>query len=203
MLDSNLDLQELRRGDDGAWTQAFETLWGFAYHAALNPQAALTPDEAEDVAVDALAKLVPRIGNVASWEHVKALVVTIAHRQAVSLARRKSAAKRPDVAVHLDALPDGVSESLLNRELPDNPFTELQAAELLALLQQALGSLDATTRHLLTGHHLEGLTFRELSQKLNLPPGTVSVKIARGLERIRLRLRETPRLLKELQAFLR
>jgi RNA polymerase sigma factor (sigma-70 family) len=196
-------LQELKNGDERAWTEAFQTLWRFAYHAALNPQAALTPDEAEDVAIDSLAKLIPRIGTVTTEEQLKALLVTIAHRQAISLARRKSAAKRPEIAVHLDALPDGGRDAVLDRVLPNNPFDETEAAGLLTLLHEALAGVDTVTRQLLAGHHMEGFTFRELSQKFSLPPGTVSVKLARGLQRIRQSLKQAPHLLKELEAFLR
>lgn len=203
MPDANPDLRALKQGDERAWDQAFQTLWRFAYYAALVPQADLTPDEAEDIAIDALAKLVPRIGTVATTEQLKALVVTIAQRQAISLARRKSAAKRPEIAVHLSALAEPEREQILNRGIPDNPLSETDSAELLALLHQTLSEVDATTRGLFLAHHTEGLTFGELSRKFNLPLGTVSVKMARGLQRIRLRLKESPALLKELAAFLR
>ena len=202
MSDSIPDLQRLRKGDNDVWTQAFETLWRFAYRAALNPLAALTPDEAEDVAVDALAQLVPRIATVTSWDHVKALVVTIAQRQAVSAARRNSALKRPRIEVNLEAMPDG-GEQLLNRNLQDDPAQEIHAAELLALLHRTLNALEEPTRRLIVGRFLEGLEIKELSQKYQESKGNVALRIFRGLRRIREELKKSADLLKEFEAFLR
>lgn len=203
MRDPVSDLQALKSGDEQAWTQAFHTLWRFAYHAALSPRAGLDPDEAEDVAMEAITKLVPRVGTVADLDELQALLVTIAHRQAISRARRKSAAKRPQFAVHLDALPEPEGEQLLDRGPPDCALSETDIAELLALLHRALSSVDATTRQLLMGHHVEGLRVRELSEKLGLPQGTVTVLMARGLQRIRQALRQSPHLMKQLQVYLR
>ena len=203
MPDTVADLAALKQGDERAWRQAFEALWGCAMHAALRAPAGLAADEAEDVAMEAFTQLVPHIGAVSTPGQLKALLVTIAHRQAISLARRKSAAKRPDIAVHLESLPDGQGEALLNRGLRENPFSEVEAAELLDLLHQSLAETDPATRQLLAGQHFEGLTINELSRRTGLPAGTVSVKLARGLRRIRARLEESPRLLKELRAFLR
>jgi RNA polymerase sigma factor (sigma-70 family) len=197
------DLRDLQRGDERAWTRAFESLWRLACHAVLGSGAGLDQDESEDAAIEALTKLVSRIDTVTSADGLKALLVTIARRHAISLARRKAAAKRPEVAVHLDALPDHEAEHVLNRQGRGDARGETDAAELLALLHEALKGVDATTRELLLAQTVDGLTTRELAERFNLPPGTVSVKIMRGLQRIRQRLKESPGLMKELEAFLR
>lgn len=203
MSDTLPDLQELKRGEQYAWTQAFHCFWPVAYHAALASSAGLTPEEAEDVAIEALTQLVACIDSVTSESGLKALTATISRRLTISLARRKSAAKRPEIGVHLDAMTEGEGEHLLPRQTRDGSLTESDLAELLQLLHRTLSTEDETTRQLLLSHHLDGLTIRELSEKTGLPSGTVSTKLARGLHSIRANLQRSPRLLKELREFLR
>jgi RNA polymerase sigma factor (sigma-70 family) len=203
VADSLPDLRDLQRGDENAWTDAFHFLWPCAYHAALNARGGTTPEEAEDLAIEAMRQLVGCIDTVKTAEGLKALLVVITRRRAISLVRSENAVKRPRVAVHLDALPGREAEQIVNREDTTGPRTEAEAAELLALLNKALNGLDVTARELILAQAVEGLTNRELSERFNLPQGTVSVKIMRGLQCLRLRLKETPGLLKELEAFLR
>lgn len=197
------DLQKLKRGEQHAWTDAFYHLWPIAYHAALASSAGLTPDEAEDVAIEALTQLVAGIDSVTTEAGLKALTAVISRRQAISLARRKAAAKRPEIGVHLDALTECEGERILHPQSQDGAFSESDATELLQILHRSLLAEDAATRELLVAHHLDGMTIRELSGKTGLPAGTVSTKLARGLQRIRANLQRSPRLLKELREFLR
>src|SRR3989442_15865267 len=87
-------LDALKIGDEKAWSRAFHDLWPLALRAAQRPELYLTLEEAQDAASEALVQLVEQIERVQTYEEVKALAVTIAYRRAVSLARRKSAAKR-------------------------------------------------------------------------------------------------------------
>jgi RNA polymerase sigma factor (sigma-70 family) len=199
----NLDLKALREGDEQAWTLAFQELWRFAFHAALCPQAGLKPDEAEDVAIDALTKLVPLVSEISTVEGLKAMLVTIAHRQAISLARKKSALKRPEIGLSLDELPPAEGERLSSSAGAGQQLSTAELAELVELLHEALSAVDPITRQLLAGHHVEGLRIRELSGRFGLPAGTVTVKMARGLQQIRRAMEKCPGRLKQLREFLR
>src|SRR5258705_9316598 len=87
------DLSALKAGNRAAWDEAFRHLWPMALRAARHPEACLVTWEAEDVANDAILELITQIDAVASADEMKALVITIAFRRGISLARRKSAAK--------------------------------------------------------------------------------------------------------------
>ena len=52
-------LVALQRGDDEGWDEAFRRLYPAAFAAARHPLAALTPSEAEDIAIEALTLLLP------------------------------------------------------------------------------------------------------------------------------------------------
>jgi len=133
---------------------------------------------------------------------VKALAVTIAYRRAVSLARRKSAAKRQP------KIPSGglAEQDCDEREIPDSMssrLTDQEIRELVVLLKEGLGALDEETRTLLKEKIGDGLTYEELSRKHQMPVGTLCAKVARGLRNVRQALQGLPALVKELEEFLR
>jgi RNA polymerase sigma-70 factor (ECF subfamily) len=198
-----VDIPALQAGDEAAWTAAFRHLWTVALGAARHPSACLTESESEEAASEALAQLVSQITLVRTVEELKALAATIAFRRAISLARRKSAAKRGTLSLSLN---DGLfrDETLLALQSPDRDgLSDVEAAEMALLLQQALSELDRETRTLLEEKLLSGSTYEELSARHRIPLGTACAKVARGLKKVRQRLENSPVLAKELRAFLR
>src|SRR5271163_2160320 len=100
-------LAALQRGEEEAWDEAFRRLYPAAFAAARHPLAALTPSEAEDVAIEALTLLLPKVKGVAEFDELRLLVVTIASRKAISEKRRQLADKRGGGDVtSLDAMQD-------------------------------------------------------------------------------------------------
>src|SRR5271163_4503853 len=87
-------LAALQRGDNEAWDEAFQRLYPSAFAAARHPLASLTPVEAEDVAIEALTLLLPKVKQVAEFDELRLLVITIASRKAISEKRRQLADKR-------------------------------------------------------------------------------------------------------------
>ena len=196
-------LQALKSGDESAWTEAFHCLWPVALLSARHPSTGLTHAEAEEAASEALLQLISQIEKVVAFEELKALVVTIAYRRAVSLARRKSAAKRGPLTLSLDG--SGGDGEVLPAlpALSDNGLSDIDLSEMVLLLDKALSGLDAETRVLLEDKAMQGLSYQEMSAKHQRPVGTLCAKVARGLKKIRGQLKESPGLMKELKAFLR
>ena len=198
-----VDVAALQVGDEAAWTAAFRQLWTVALGAARHPSACLTDGESEEAASEALAQLVSHIALVKTFEELKALAATIAFRRAISMARRKSAAKRGAALLSLDdALSNG--DRLLEWHSSANDgFSDVEAAEMALLLQQALSELDQETRTLLEEKLVSGATYEEMSVRHGIPLGTACAKVARGLKKVRQQIEKSPILAKELRAFLR
>jgi RNA polymerase sigma-70 factor (ECF subfamily) len=188
------DLDALKSGDIAEWNAAFRHLWPMALHAARHPAACLVPWEAEDVASEAILELMREIESVTSISQAKALVITIAYRRAISLARRKSAAKR--------IVPVFDANDARGRPEPSRP-TEFEHREMIFLFREALDGLDPLTRVILMEKIELELTHEEISERYGLPLGTVCTKIARGLKKLRTRLEEDPRRMEELREYLR
>jgi RNA polymerase sigma factor (sigma-70 family) len=196
-------LEALKAGDEMAWSAAFPHLWPIALRAAHDCGAQLTLEEAEDVAIEAIRLTIDQIETVPSTDALRGLVCTIAKWRAISLARQKSALKR------VPALTLAASELAANEAAPvepvdeKDPFAQLQAAELAALLRDALSGLDPRTKELVFEKFVLGMTYEELSAKHRVPLGTLCAKVARGLAKVRTALNDSPGLMKELKSFLR
>src|SRR5271170_8325039 len=143
-------LAALKNGDEEAWDEAFRRLYPAAFAAARHPLAALTPSEAEDIAIEALTLLLPKVEQVAEFDELRPLVITIASRKAISEKRRQLADKRGGGGVaSLDALQDDES---IRFEPAEQVTSHLQAGdlrELARLLHAALAGLDPRNAGLL------------------------------------------------------
>ncbi len=197
-------LAALRCGDDEAWDEAFRRLYPSAFAAARHPLAALTPTEAEDIAIEALTLLLPKVDKVAEFDELRLLVVTIASRKAISERRRQLADKRGGGDLtSLDAMQDDENLRFEPPEQPTGNFGATDLRELSRLLDAALSGLEPRHADLLRDFLMHHLPYKELAEKYRMPMGSVGVNLARGLEKVRTHLQTNPKLWKELNAYLR
>src|SRR5271154_5097765 len=197
-------LAALGKGDEEAWDEAFERLYPSAFAAARHPLASLTPAEAEDVAIEALTLLLPKVKQVAEFDELRLLVITIASRKAISEKRRQLADKRGGGDLtSLDAMQDDETirfepaEQLLSR------LNGTDLRELSRLLDAALSGLEPRQGGLVRDFLMHHLPYKELAEKYRMPIGSVGVSLARSLDKIRTHLQAMPKLWKELAAYLR
>src|ERR1700729_1634584 len=136
-------LDALRRGDDEAWEEAFCRLYPSAFAAARHPLASLTPSEAEDIAIEALTLLLPKVKHVAEFDELRLLLVTIASRKAISEKRRQFADKRGGGDLtSLDAMQDDETIRFEPAEQLASRLGATDLRELSSLLDAALSGLD-------------------------------------------------------------
>jgi RNA polymerase sigma factor (sigma-70 family) len=197
-------LADLKRGDREAWDEAFRRLYAPAFAAARHPLASLTPTEAEDVAIEALTLLLPKVREVDGFDELRLLVITIASRKAISEKRRQLADKRGGGDLtSLDALRDNETIRFEPAEQLASHLTTTDLRDLSQLLDQALAALEPRQADLVRDFLMHHLPYKDLAQKYKMPIGSVGVSLARSLDKIRLRLQATPKLWKELAAYLR
>ncbi len=197
-------LAELKRGGREAWDEAFQRLYPAAFAAARHPLASLTPSEAEDVAIEALTLLLPKVREVEAFDELRLLVITIASRKAISEKRRQLAEKRGGGELtSLDALQDDENARFEPPEQLASRFTTTDLRELGRLLDEALAGLETRQADLVRDFLVHHLPYKDLAQKYKMPIGSVGVSLARSLEKVRARLQALPKLSKELSAYLR
>jgi RNA polymerase sigma factor (sigma-70 family) len=197
-------LVALKKGKQDAWDEAFRRLYPAAFAAARHPLAGLTPTEAEDIAIEALTLLMPKIKEVAAFDELRLLVITIASRKAISERRRQLADKRGGGDLtSLDALQDDETIRFEPAEQMIGRLGATDLRELAQLLDTALDGLGDKQAGLVRDFLMHHLPYKELASKYDMPIGSVGVSLARSLDKIRAQLQTMPRLLKELSAYLR
>ena len=199
------DVEALKRGSEPEWEIAFRYLWPSVYRAARHPKANLTQEEAEDAASMAMAQLPSRIADVKDANELRALAVTISYCRAISLARKENAIKRSkNNSISIEERNERTDGQFELRDEKDDQLGDLEASELLMMLQEGLQALDATSRSLLLDCYLHHLVYKELSVKYNLTENAVAMRLHWGKQKVREFFRlKRPHLLKELSEYLR
>ena len=73
----------------------------------------------------------------------------------------------------------------------ESPFAELERKEKARLVMLAVGSLAAELKEAVMLRDLEGLTYHEIAQILDIPEGTVKSRINRGRIELAKRIRKS------------
>ena len=128
---------------------------------------------AEDVTQEAYLQIFnqarnfePSEGSVTGW------VATIAHRRAVDAVRRAEARRRRERSQPVAPAVDETSEPVV---LQDERRR----------VNAALGSLSDLQREAIELAYYEGLTYREVAERLDAPLGTIKTRMRDGLIRLR------------------
>jgi RNA polymerase sigma factor (sigma-70 family) len=197
------DLRALQRGDTDAWDEAFRWLWPTAFAVAQLKLQPYLPEDIEDVAIEALEELVEKVQHVKEVEELRPLTASIAHNLAVSRLRERFAAKRGvGVTESLDARLER-EEVSVEPAAASSQLAELGQKELAGLLGELQTELKPEQRAVLNDFLVRGLSYEQIASKHNVAVGSVGVYLKRGLEAMRKQGARHPKLLKELEAYLR
>jgi RNA polymerase sigma-70 factor (ECF subfamily) len=147
------------RNQSGAWTIAFHCLYD--------------PAEAEDIVQEAFLKLL----KSASRYRPTASFRTYFTRIVVRLCLDFRSKKRP---VYRDVLPDNV-------ETGNDPEELLHKKEIASAFRRALADLPPTQRMALLLRHLEGFTYFEIAEAMDISARSVDALLQRGRQALRSR----------------
>ena len=128
---------------------------------------------AEDVTQEAYLQIFNQAGNFEPSEgSVTGWVATIAHRRAVDAVRRAEARRRRERSQPVAPAVDETSEPVVLQD-------ERRRVNV------ALGSLSDLQREAIELAYYEGLTYREVAERLDAPLGTIKTRMRDGLMRLR------------------
>ena len=144
-----------------------------SYLARLGADAALAEEITQDVMVTVWRKAVqfdPAQASVSTW------IFRIARNRRIDLYRR---ARKPALSPH---------EPMVLPAAAEAPEARVEAADVETRVREALTSLPDEQRLLLQLAYYEGLTHREIADRLELPLGTVKSRIRLAFARMRGKL---------------
>ncbi|MCP4544900.1 MAG: sigma-70 family RNA polymerase sigma factor [bacterium] len=138
--------------------------------------------QAEDIAQEALVRTLTRLERYDERYSFSAWIFKIATNLCIDHLRK---AKR--IAFSLDEDIQG-GDGSFRREMPGKtapPSEETLANEQMQLLNEALATLPEHYRAILLLRHREDLSYDEIARVLDLPIGTVKIRIHRAREHIK------------------
>jgi RNA polymerase sigma-70 factor (ECF subfamily) len=202
---SEVFLNDLKKHDHDSWSEAFPILWKIAFRCANSASLNLSIEEAKDVAAQAMSDISSCVGKVDSYNGLKALTASISRRKAISFLRKKTAEKRGDANTHsINAINSDGEEFVLQIPANDSdPASDMQVADLIIFVRIFVKTLDGKVGEVIVCVFIEGLSYKEVSDKLNIPVSTVGVYLSRGIQRLRKKIEEQPDLVKQFNELLR
>lgn len=166
-------LDRARRGDEDAFAQLVEDNQRRLYNLALRMTG--RPEDAEEVVQEAFLNAWRGLDFFKGDSTFATWVYRLTSNAAIDHLRRARRAGEP--------LSLSGDEEDAATELPDpdpGPQEELERTERAAALRCALDTLSPPHRQVLEMRALDGLSYEEIAQLLDLTPGTVKSRLARA-----------------------
>lgn len=141
---------------------------------------------AEDLAQESFVKALNALGTYRAEFKFSSWIFKIANNTAIDhLRRRELPTLSLDGAPHADTA-DSVEATALQVESQDEtPLEQVEAMELGGAIELAIGRLRPEYRACILLRHVEGRTYEEVAEILDLPLGTVKTNIHRARHELR------------------
>jgi RNA polymerase sigma-70 factor (ECF subfamily) len=181
-------LDQIRSGDRAALGLLLKSQERRLYNVCLRMVG--NRDDAAEVCQDAMLKIVQHVDSFRGDAALSTWMVRIAMNQSISHLRKR----RLRITTPLDAADNGQDAdpggTALRHRLADTrepaPDVGVEQSEMLQLLQIAIDRISAEFRAVLVLRDIDELDYRQISEVLDLPVGTVKSRLFRA----RLALRE-------------
>ncbi|MBI4543396.1 MAG: sigma-70 family RNA polymerase sigma factor [Gemmatimonadetes bacterium] len=141
---------------------------------------------AEDLAQDTFVKVLNALDSYRPDHKFSSWIFKIANNAAIDQLRR-----REIQTLSLDGAPDARTPhelgatALQARDRSESPLAELEARELGSAIERAIGRLRPEYRACILLRHVEGRSYEEIAETLDLPLGTVKTYIHRARHELR------------------
>jgi RNA polymerase sigma-70 factor (ECF subfamily) len=170
-------VERARGGDHGAFRQLFEKYHKRAFSVAYG--VLKNRHDALDVVQEGFVKVHKHLGNFEGSSSFYTWLYRIVMNLAIdSLRRRKTS--RPveyDDAIRRDSVDGGGDDVILARMLDANPRKAAIRRELVAKIDAALAELPDYHREVILLREIDGLSYEEMAEVLNVPKGTIMSRL--------------------------
>ena len=159
-------------GDPAAYRQLVETYQGRIYGMVCGM--VRDPEEARDVTQDVFIKAYQSLERFRIDSNFYTWIYRIAMHRAIDHLRKK---KRRPVQVYDDEVATHHGGELSPDHARESPDATLQRSRLRAQIQEAISKLSPDHRQVIVLRELEGLSYREIAEILEVPEGTVMSRL--------------------------
>lgn len=181
-------IERLKEGDEAAFellvAERSGEIYGLLYRLTENPE------EARDLTQETFLRAFQNIGSFRGDADLRTWIYRIAINQARNRWRwwRR---RRRDGTVSLDAMETPLGQPLravLKTEKAEDPEHQALAREREHALRSALKTLGPPYREAVVLRDIEGFSYEEIAQTLDISIGTVKSRLSRGREELRRKL---------------
>lgn len=169
-------VQRAKQGDEQSFAALVEQNQGRIYNLALRMTG--NPDDALELSQEAFLNAWKGLGKFQGDSSFATWLYRLTSNVCIDFLRREKRRNALSMTVSLDD-----EEEARQAELPDerySPHVEAERRERRETLRAGLASLSAEHRRVLILRELEGLSYGEIAQVLELEEGTVKSRIARA-----------------------
>lgn len=136
-----------------------------------------SPEDIEDIVQDVFVSAYQNIQSFDPTQRFSPWIYRIAHNAFVNGLRKKS--RNPLVYVDFDTF-------LAHPAYDDPAVREREQEEVRAMIEKSLEELDYKYREVLILYYLEEMPYKDIAEILQVPQGTVGVRLKRAKEALRL-----------------
>jgi RNA polymerase sigma-70 factor (family 1) len=180
ITDDRVLLAQMRAGEGSAFAALFRRYYGGL--CAFASGYTKSRESAEEVVEDVFVRLWELREQLEVRETLKSYLFTAVRNRALNRARDERAELRGLDRALPDSAPPGMGQLLPALD------EELEAAEFLRAVEEAVAELPPRTRQVFTLHRQHGLTYAEIGTALLISPKTVENLLGRALKQLRERL---------------
>ena len=150
-------------------------------------------DLAWDVSQEAFVRVHAHLAEFKGESSFSTWVLRIGSHLAIDALRKERSSSKEDIDEVRDVDLASGGEGILATGLGNDPQQNLLRRELATQMTQALAQLPEKHRIILVLREVEGLSYEELSERLEIPKGTVMSRLFRGRRLLRKSLQEFAR----------
>lgn len=172
MKNVQLVIERAQDQDQRAFNDLFNYHWGYLYKFHLKKT--VNKDLAEEISIITFARAFDRISTFNDQYEFKTWLLTISKNIYNDILRKENNKKKPPTLLYSTNLQEFVKE---NHPSPEEVLITNQDLE--SLLNK-IKSLKQDYRKILRLRFFDGLSYKEISKKMNQPINTIKVKLLRA-----------------------
>ncbi len=148
------------------------------------------PDIAWDVSQEAFVRVHQHLGEFKGESAFSTWVFRIATHLGIDAVRRERTSLKDDMDVVCEDDLGDAGEGILATNLGNDPQASLLRRELLGKIRAALDTLPPKHRAILVLREIEGLSYEELAERLQIHKGTVMSRLFHARKKMQAALRD-------------
>ncbi|MDR0844606.1 MAG: RNA polymerase sigma-70 factor [Tannerella sp.] len=174
-----ISVEKIKAGDTGEFERLFRSY--YKQLCAYSSMIIKNDQEAEDIVSSMFAKLWEKHGELDIKTSVESYMYSAVHRQSLNYLKHIQVEEQ----YWEEAQYQMKNDDLLSGEDSNNPLSDIIAKETNENIERAMNKLPPQCRQVFVLNKLEGLSYNEIAEELNISINTVRTQLTRGIHKMK------------------